>query len=100
MLCYWATTNVISLAQVGLLRVPVVRDYFGMERLRKFTPAELPVKKKTFLEGFNEARTNLSITRELQNRQHYANQLHSSATGPPQKTFKFDPTRQTPPKIK
>lgn len=53
-LCYWVSSNFISLAQVGFLRIPAVRDFFKIEEL--VTHQNLPVKKKGFTEGLKECR--------------------------------------------
>lgn len=51
-LCYWMSSNFVSLLQVGFLRIPAVRDYFKIEALTKHT--NLPVKKKGFVDGVKE----------------------------------------------
>lgn len=51
-LCYWMSSNFISLLQVGFLRIPAVRDYFKIEALA--THQNLPMKKKGFVEGLKE----------------------------------------------
>ena len=53
-LCYWLTTNLISLVQVGFLRIPTVRDYFKIERLITITPLEKKGPKKGFMQNMQE----------------------------------------------
>lgn len=53
-LCYWASSNFISLLQVGFLRIPQVRDFFKIEPMVKIDPTTLPIKPKGFTEGLKE----------------------------------------------
>lgn len=55
-LCYWASSNFISLLQVGFLRIPSVRTYFNIEQLQTFDPSTLPMKPKGFKEGLTECK--------------------------------------------
>lgn len=94
-LCYWLTTNLISLVQVGFLRIPTVRDYFKIERLITITPLEKKGPKKGFMQNMQEAFTNSRITAELNDRQRFKDAAFKRAgSGPIQKTYAFDPTRQ------
>lgn len=56
-LCYWVSSNFISLLQVGILRMPKVRDYFRIDPHIKHNPADLPVKSKGFKEGIRECKS-------------------------------------------
>lgn len=58
-LCYWVSSNFISLAQVGILRLPGVRDFFKIEPLIKHKPENLPIKKKGFREGLQDCKLSL-----------------------------------------
>ncbi|XP_072938130.1 mitochondrial inner membrane protein OXA1L [Epargyreus clarus] len=93
-LVYWVSTNFISLAQVGLLKVPSVRQYFKIPMLMKHSPDALPIKKKGFVEGAKESWTNIKISRDLADRQRVDEMIFTKAgKGPLQKTYKFDPTK-------
>ncbi|KAJ8718532.1 hypothetical protein PYW08_002769 [Mythimna loreyi] len=93
-LVYWCSTNFISLIQVGLLKVPAVRDYFKIPKLIKHTPDTLPIKKKGFVEGAKDSWTNMKISKELAERQRIDEMIFTRAgKGPLQKTYKFDPTK-------
>lgn len=95
-LVYWCSTNFISLAQVGLLKIPTVRDYFKIPQLVTHNPENLPIKKKGFVAGAKESWTNMKITRELAERQRIDEMIFTRAgKGPVQKTFKYDPTKLT-----
>lgn len=60
-LCYWVSTNFISLLQVGFLRIPAVREYFKIEALLKHNPEKLPVKNKGFVSGIKDCEFNILI---------------------------------------
>ncbi|XP_025834574.1 mitochondrial inner membrane protein OXA1L-like [Agrilus planipennis] len=60
-LCYWASSNFISLIQVGILRIPTIRDYFKIEPLVNHKPENLPIKSKGFVGGIKDTWTNLNI---------------------------------------
>ncbi|XP_066256093.1 mitochondrial inner membrane protein OXA1L [Euwallacea similis] len=97
-LCYWVSSNFISMLQVSFLRIPTVRDYFNIEPLKHYTPDQLPVKTKGFREGVKDSWTNIKITRELEDRRRLDDmQFRRAGKGPIQKTFKYDPTKQTSP---
>uniref|UniRef100_A0A1Y1LNP5 Membrane insertase YidC/Oxa/ALB C-terminal domain-containing protein n=1 Tax=Photinus pyralis TaxID=7054 RepID=A0A1Y1LNP5_PHOPY len=97
-LCYWVASNFISLAQVGFLRIPTVRSYFKIEALVKHNPQNLPMKSKGFTEGLKESWTNAKITRQLEDRRQFDElQFKRAGRGPIEKTYKYDPTKQTNP---
>ena len=95
-LVYWCSSNFISLIQVGLLKVPAVRDYFKIPKLIKHAPDNLPMKKKGFMDGAKDSWTNMKISKELAERQRIDEMIFTRAgKGPLQKTYKFDPTKIT-----
>lgn len=55
-LCYWVSSNFISLVQVGILRMPKVRDFFHIDPLMKHDPSNLAIKPKGFREGIKECK--------------------------------------------
>jgi len=55
-LVYWASSNFISLLQVGFLRIPSVRDFFKIQKLVSHSPDSLPVKPKGFMEGIRDCK--------------------------------------------
>jgi len=94
-LCYWVASNFISLAQVGFLRIPSVRDYFKIEPLIKHDPQKMPVQRKGFVGGIKDSWTNVKITRELEERRRFDElQFQRAGRGPIVKTYKYDPTKQ------
>ncbi|XP_026750020.1 mitochondrial inner membrane protein OXA1L [Galleria mellonella] len=93
-LVYWCSSNFISLLQVGLLKVPKVRDYFKIPKLIHHSADNLPIKKKGFVEGAKESWTNIKISRDLADRQRVDELIFTKAgKGPLQKTYKYDPTK-------
>lgn len=92
-LCYWLTTNIISLVQVGFLRIPKVRSYFEIDQLITLSPVKGAGAKKGFMESMREAWTNQKITSELNERQRLMDSNFKRAgTGPVQKTYSYNPT--------
>lgn len=93
-LCYWASSNFISLVQVGVLKIPAVRDFFKIDRLVVHKVETLPIKKKGFVAGLKESWTNMKITKELQERQRIDEiRFQKAGTAPLVKTYKYDPTK-------
>lgn len=95
-LMYWCSSNFISLGQVGLLKIPAVREYFKIPPLLKHSSDNLPIKKKGFIEGAKDSWTNIKISRDLADRQRVDEIIFTKAgKGPVQKTYKYDPTKLT-----
>lgn len=96
-LLYWTCSNFISLLQVGVLKIPSVREYFKIDKLITHKPEELPQKKKGFREGLKDSWTNMKITRELEERKRVDDIVFQrAAKGAIQKTYKYDPTKPRP----
>jgi YidC/Oxa1 family membrane protein insertase len=96
-LVYWTCSNFISLAQVGFLKIPAIRDYFKIPKLQTFKPEDLPIKKKGFTEGMKDSWTNMKITREIEERRRIDDIIfQKAAKGALQKTYKYDPTKAKP----
>lgn len=97
MLCYWATSNFLSLIQVAILRIPPVRDFFKIERLVHHPTDVLPITRKGFVESFKDTMTNAKIAREMQDRERVDEiRFRKAGLGPIQKTYPYDPTKQKP----
>ena len=97
MLCYWTTTNLVSLIQAGILRMPAIRDYFGIDRLARPAQQEVPMQNKGFVEQTKEAWQNMKITDQLKAREQHARQLKNKSLGAVPKTYKYDPTQHSRP---
>jgi len=61
LLCYWVSTNAISLVQVSFLKIPAVREKFGIDAVRKYNPGDLPVKKKGFMDSAKDCKRNMRL---------------------------------------
>lgn len=97
-LCYWLTTNLVSLGQTGFLRIPRVREALNIPKQVKHDINSLPESKqqskKSILEAAKDSWRNMQVTRELQDRQRYDEVRFAKAgTGPIVRTFKHDPTK-------
>jgi YidC/Oxa1 family membrane protein insertase len=96
-LTYWTFSNFISLGQVGILKIPSVREYFKIDKTVVHHPDSLPQKPKGFREGLKESWTNMKITREIEERRRLDDIIFQrAAKGGIQKTYKFDPTKPRP----
>lgn len=95
LLCYWVTSNLFTLCQVGVLRIPAVRNRLNIPALVKHQKSELTLSKKGFVEGVKESFTNSRIARELEERSR-ADEIRfkKSGIGPVVKTYTYDPTKQ------
>jgi YidC/Oxa1 family membrane protein insertase len=93
-LCYWCSSNMFSLLQVGFLKIPAVREYFKIPVMLTHRPDSLPIKKKGFIDGAKDSWTNMKISKELSERQRVDEMIFTRAgKGPLQKTYKYDPTK-------
>lgn len=93
-LVYWVSSNMISLVQVGFLRIPRVRQFFKIEQLVKHDTSNLPIKDKGFVKGVSESWTNLKISKELEDRERLDQvQFMQAGRGAVKKTYKYDPTQ-------
>ncbi|XP_042213995.1 mitochondrial inner membrane protein OXA1L-like [Homarus americanus] len=93
-LCYWVSTNLFSLIQVGFLKIPSIRKYFKIDQLVTHKKESLP-PKKGMIEGFKESWRNMKISNEIADRQKYDEMRFSKAgMGPLVRTYKHDPTKR------
>lgn len=94
-LCYWTLTNFISLAQVGLLRIPRVREALELPERVKHKPEVLGTNKG-FVKGFKESWDNMKVTKQLADRERSdMAQFNEAGRSPIIKTYKYDPTKQS-----
>uniref|UniRef100_A0A1B6MIE8 Mitochondrial inner membrane protein OXA1L n=1 Tax=Graphocephala atropunctata TaxID=36148 RepID=A0A1B6MIE8_9HEMI len=94
MLVYWTTSNFVSLAQVGFLRIPKVREYFKIEKKVNHKKSTLPIKDKGFVTNMKDAWNNMKITSELEQRERADKMAFMRAAREPiKKTYKYDPTQ-------
>lgn len=95
LLCYWVTSNVFTLCQVGVLRIEAVRKRLNIPALVKHKKSELTLSKKGFVEGVKESFTNTRIAREIEERSK-ADEIRfkKAGIGPVVKTYTYNPTKQ------
>lgn len=94
-LCYWVTTNMVSLIQVGILRIPAVRAFFNIPTIIK-PPVKKQQKGEGFLKEVKESWTNIRQSHEVSHRTMLdQKQFMQAGKGPLIKTYKYNPSRQT-----
>ncbi|KAH8019829.1 hypothetical protein HPB51_022563 [Rhipicephalus microplus] len=95
LLCYWVTSNMFTLCQVGVLRIEAVRKRLDIPALIKHPKSELKLSNKGFVEGVRESFTNSRIAREIEERAKADEMRFKKAgIGPVVKTYTYDPTKQ------
>ncbi|ELT87155.1 hypothetical protein CAPTEDRAFT_171303 [Capitella teleta] len=94
MLCYWATSNVVSLFQVGFLRLPGMRQRLNIPEYAAHSKAHVELKKKGFVEGFKESMHNSKLISEIEQRKKSdAVRFREAGIQPIEKTYAYDPTK-------
>lgn len=93
---YWLTSNTYSLVQVGLLKIPSVRQALDIPEKIKHDPDDLP-KSEGFFKGIKSGWENAKVQHEVESRtKSQAEALRQAGTGPVPQTFAQDPTRPQP----
>eukprot|EP00092_Neocalanus_flemingeri_P071851 GFUD01088335.1.p1 GENE.GFUD01088335.1~~GFUD01088335.1.p1 ORF type:complete len:461 (-),score=78.87 GFUD01088335.1:34-1416(-) len=93
---YWFTTNIISLCQAQVLKIPYLRKTLNIPIMikhdtMKTTPGG---KKKGFQESFRDTIDNWKVQGSIIDRRAYdEQQFRDAGAAKPTKTFKYDPTR-------
>lgn len=93
---YWFTTNIISLCQARMLKIPVMRKALKIPIMIKHEPKDLAPggRKKGFQEGFRDTIDNWKVQGNIIDRRVYDEQQFKEAGAKkPIKTFKYDPTK-------
>lgn len=90
-LCYWLSTNTVSLIQVALLKVPAVRNFL---KIPKIVINTKPAESKGFVTTAKETWKDMRMSREVAGRQRSDElSFNQAGRGPLVKTYKFDPTK-------
>lgn len=95
-LCYWVLSNFMTIGQNEILK---------REKVKLFLNIPLPIKhnvkpgtvlkKKKFVESFNESWTNMKISKKMANRLRADElQFNQAGKGPVVRTFKYNPVTQ------
>ncbi|XP_065270626.1 mitochondrial inner membrane protein OXA1L [Emys orbicularis] len=91
---YWLTSNLFSLAQVGLLRVPAVRTRLRIPDRVQHDPALLP-PRQGFVQSLRGGWKDAQLGQQLQERERrIKNHLDLAAKGPLRQTFSHNPLQQ------
>lgn len=71
LLCYWVSTNTITLIQASVLKVPAVKKYFNIPNAiptPQFQNVQIP-KEKNFATAMKESWNNIKVSKEFEERQ-------------------------------
>jgi len=91
---YWATTNIISLIQAQVLKIPALRKALKIPVLIVHETKATPGGKKGFVQGFRESMDNMKTQANVIDRRAYDDQqFRDAGVKKPMKTFKYDPTK-------
>nr|XP_056719651.1 mitochondrial inner membrane protein OXA1L [Euleptes europaea] len=98
---YWMTSNLFSLVQVAVLRVPTVRTRLRIPERVQHDPSVLP-EQEGFLKSLKKGWKNAQMVQEMEERERrMKNHLDLAAKGPLRQTFSHNPLEQhEPPKTK
>jgi len=93
---YWMCTNIFSLTQAKIFRVPRIREALKIPKLveHKKPPPPSGGKKKGFTESVRDTVDNFRATSQIVDRRAYDEQMFKKAgESKPIKTYKYDPTK-------
>ncbi|KAL8177226.1 UNVERIFIED_CONTAM: hypothetical protein K2H54_043515 [Gekko kuhli] len=98
---YWMTSNLFTLAQVVLLRVPAVRTRLRIPERVEHDPSALP-PQEGFLKSLKKGWKNAQVVHQVEERERrMKNHLDLAAKGPLRQTFAHNPLQQhEPPQTK
>ncbi|XP_060111391.1 mitochondrial inner membrane protein OXA1L [Heteronotia binoei] len=98
---YWMTSNLFTLAQVGLLRVPAIRTRLRIPERVEHSPSALP-PQEGFLQSLKKGWKNAQMVQQMEERERrLKNHLDLAAKGPLRQTFAHNPLQQhEPPQTK
>ncbi|XP_025049324.1 mitochondrial inner membrane protein OXA1L-like [Alligator sinensis] len=90
---YWLTSNTLSLVQVGLLRLPVVRTWLRIPQRVEHKPNLLP-KREGFFKNLKTGWKNAALAQKMEEReQRIKNRLALAAKAPLRQTFSYNPLK-------
>jgi len=91
---YWFTTNLVSVTQARIIRIPAVRKTLGVPELIKWDTKKIPGSNKPFRQSVRETIDNWKVQGEIADRRAYdEQQFRDAGSAAPKKTYKFDPTK-------
>ncbi|XP_010899007.2 mitochondrial inner membrane protein OXA1L [Esox lucius] len=96
---YWMTSNCFSLAQVGLLKHPLVRKKLRIPERISHPSSALP-QNEGFIETVKKGWKNAQLAQQLEERERrIKNHLDIASKGPLRQTFTHNPLQQSAPSI-
>ncbi|XP_053115047.1 mitochondrial inner membrane protein OXA1L [Hemicordylus capensis] len=96
---YWLTSNVFSLVQVGVLRVPAVRARLRIPDRVVHDPSVLPAQEG-FVKSLKKGWKNAQLAQQLEERERrIKHHLDLAAKGPLRQTFPHNPLQQHEPSV-
>ncbi|XP_062371862.1 mitochondrial inner membrane protein OXA1L isoform X2 [Sardina pilchardus] len=94
---YWMTSNLFSLGQVALLRIPAVRQKLRIPERIIHPPSAMP-PQEGFIDSVKKGWKNAQLAKQLEERENrIKGHLDIAAKGPLRQTFKHNPLQQTAP---
>ncbi|XP_041926673.1 mitochondrial inner membrane protein OXA1L isoform X1 [Alosa sapidissima] len=94
---YWMTSNLFSLGQVALLKIPAVRDKFRIPERIVHPPSAMP-QQDGFIDSIKKGWKNAQVAQQLEEREkRIKGHLDIAAKGPLRQTFTHNPLQQTAP---
>nr|XP_014352384.1 PREDICTED: mitochondrial inner membrane protein OXA1L [Latimeria chalumnae] len=91
---YWLTSNLFSLAQVGFLRLPIVRKKLSIPERIRHDPSTLP-QQEGFVKSIKSGWKNAQVAQQMEERERRIKRhLDIAAKGPLRQTFAQNPLKQ------
>ncbi|XP_033626887.1 mitochondrial inner membrane protein OXA1L-like [Asterias rubens] len=91
---YWLTSNIFSMGQVAVLKIPAVRKKLNIPDKIKHRPEDVP-KGEGFIKGIKSGWKNTQTNYEVEQKgKAHMQKLKDAGIGPVPQTFSYDPTRQ------
>ena len=93
---YWACSNMISLIQARILKIPQIRTSLKIPLMvnHKKIEVKAPGKKKGFVTSFRDTMDNFRASSKVLDRREYDEKMFRDAgTAKPVKTYRYDPTK-------
>ncbi|TRY62097.1 hypothetical protein TCAL_01760 [Tigriopus californicus] len=95
---YWATTNMFSILQAGVLRIPVIQKSLKFPEKRIQPASTASSNQKGFVANVRESLDNFKVQSEVADRRQVDEQTFKEAgVKKPRRTYRFDPTRPSLP---
>ena len=98
---YWACSNLISLLQARMLKIPQIRSFLSIPAMVKHKPAaEVPGQpKKGFVKSVRDTLDNFRAAGKVIDRREYDEKMFREAgNAKTVKTYHYDPTKPIAPK--